>query len=68
MAKKEYYVRYRADGEVGRIARFEDDLPYGYVNGEWIFMPSLNKIKEDATSDYEEVDEAQAEKLIAGIK
>ena len=66
MDKKEiYYVNVSDDGVIGRIAKFDGVIPYGYdeEKNEWIEMPSLIKIKFDIT-DYEEITKEQAERLI----
>ena len=60
--KKQYYVYYRDDGTIGRIAKFEDNLFYGYEKGDWVEMPGLIKIHFDIT-DYEEIDENEVEEL-----
>ena len=49
-----------------RLAKFENNLPYGYEGGEWVYMPSLFKIQNDIT-DYEEVTEEDAEQIIRGF-
>ena len=61
--KEEYYVN-RDKEKVYRIAKFVDGVPYGYIDKEWKFMPSLAKITQDATSDYEEISKKEADKLI----
>lgn len=66
MDKKEiYYVNVNDDGVIGRIAKFDGVIPYGYdeEKNEWIEIPSLIKIKFDIT-DYEEITKEQAERLI----
>lgn len=64
--KELYYVYRKNDGSTGRIAKFADGLYYGYEKGEWVSMPELIKIQEEIT-DYEEIDKAEAEKLIKEI-
>lgn len=61
-----FYV-YKYNGEVRRIAKISDGLPYGYEGGEWVFMPGLSKIQHEDT-DYEEISEEEANKLIGGEK
>ena len=67
MASKETYYVYRNDnGVTGRVAKFADNLPYGYdkEKKEWIFMPSLMSIREDVTSDFVKISKEEAERLI----
>lgn len=59
-----YYVYWRDDGTAGRIAKFEDRVPYGWQDGQWVFMPGLNKITWDVTADYSEITEEEAMRLI----
>lgn len=61
--KTEYYVN-RDHEKIYRLAKIVDGLPYGYVDKEWKFMPSLAKITQDVTSDYEKISEEEANKLI----
>lgn len=63
MAKETFYVYKRDDGTIGRIAKFVDNKPYGYENGEWVFMPTLYKIRNDVTNDYEEISKEEADRL-----
>ena len=64
MFKTYYYVNWSDDGTAGRIAKFVDRLPYGWQDGQWVFMPSLTKIAWDVTADYDEITEEEAMKLI----
>ena len=63
--KEIYYVCVNDDGFIGRIAKFEGVIPYGYDEeaGDWAYMPCLAKIRFDIT-DYEEIIREQEERLI----
>ena len=61
---KNYYV-FRFNGEVRRIARITDNWDAcGWENGKWVSMPGLLKIEHDIT-DYEDITEEEAMKLVA---
>ena len=65
MAEKEFfYVHRDDDGNVTRLAKQSDGLFYGWENGEWIEMPTLNKIMFDASADYDDISKDEAEKLM----
>ena len=61
--KSIYYV-YRDGDKIYRVARIDNgSLAYGYEGGKWVYMPSLIKIQNEIT-DYEEISEDEANKLI----
>lgn len=62
MEETEYYV-YRRDGEVRRIAKLVGSSAFGYVDGEWVPMQGLIRIRYDDT-DFEEISEEEANNLI----
>ena len=59
-----YYVHRDDDGNPTRIAKQTGMDFYGWENGEWISMPSLNKIMFDVTADYDEISKDEADALI----
>lgn len=66
MKGEAYYVLYRDDGSVGRLARITDGIAYGY-NPEgkiWEFRPSLVRLMFEDT-DYVEISKGEAERLIS---
>ena len=64
MEKKEIYYVYKSeDGFIGRVAKFVDNIPYGWDNGKWIYMPGLIKIQFEVT-DYYEISKEEAEQII----
>lgn len=69
MKKVLYYVLIKQNGEIGRLAKFVDNIPYGYdpTKKEWVYMPALVKIQNDVTTDYQEISEAEAEKIIGNL-
>lgn len=67
MNKTRYFVL-RINGDLKRLAKIEDNaLAYGYEGGAWVSMPDLLKIINDIT-DYDEISEDEANKIIGGNK
>jgi hypothetical protein len=67
MNKTRYFVL-RINGDLKRLAKIEDNaLAYGYEGGSWVSMPDLLKIINDIT-DYDEISEDEANKIIGGNK
>lgn len=67
MNKTRYFVL-RINGDLKRLAKIEDNaLAYGYEGGDWVSMPDLLKIINDIT-DYDEISEDEANKIIGGNK
>lgn len=62
------YFVLRINGELKRLAKIEDNaVAYGYEGGSWVNMPDLLKIINDIT-DYDEISEDEANKIIGGNK
>ena len=63
MDNKTHYYVYKEGDQIYRIAKISNGDAYGYEGGEWISMPGLIKIQNEVT-DYEEISEEEANKLI----
>ena len=60
-----YYVARNENGKALALVKIDDDnMAYAWINGAWDERPSLLKIKFDVTTNYNEISESEANRLI----
>ena len=65
--KPTYYVYRDTGGNVTRLVKFEGTDPYRYEDKDWKFDARFTKILMEPT-DYEEISEEEAEKVMELLK